>query len=228
MCVIVNDSVKSIGVEAFKGSGIYTNTSNWENGALYINNCLVAVDKKATSYTIKPGTRLIAGGVFKNCSTLTSITIPESVISIAEKAFEGCTALTTITIPESVMSIGNEAFEDCTSLTFVTIPSSVKSIECNAFRGCSFTSITIPNGVISIEDRVFEECYSLTSVTIPSSVKSIGYMAFCDCSYLTSVKYTGTKGQWNKIEKSGWADNSYIQVVRCTDGEIIMSKPKES
>ena len=268
--VTIPNSVTSIGEDAFEGTGIYTNAANWKNGALYINNCLIRVKEDFMGdYTIKAGTRLIAGGAFDGCESLTSITIPNSVISIGEFAFDGCTSLTSVTIPNSVISIGGRAFENCSSLISVTIPNSVTSIgedafegtgiytnaanwkngalyinNClirvkedfmgdytikagtrlianGAFDGCSsLTSVTIPNSVTSIGGDAFDGCTSLTSITIPNSVTSIGRDAFWNCSSLTSAKYTGTKEQWNKIEKSGWTENSKIQVVRCTDGEI--------
>ena len=118
-------------------------------------------------------------------------------------------------------SIGDGAFKDCSSLTSITIPNSVTSIESEAFSCCSsLRSVAIPKSVTSIGSAAFCWCTSLTSVTIPKSVTSIGWRAFEDCYSLTSVEYNGTKEQWDKIEKSGWADKSYIQVIRCTDGEI--------
>ena len=48
----------------------------------------------------------IKGGVFENCSNLTSVTIGNSVTSIDSHAFYGCSGLTSITIPDSVTSIG--------------------------------------------------------------------------------------------------------------------------
>ena len=87
--------------------------------------------------------------------------------------------------------------------------------ECSSLR-----SVAIPNSVTSIGDGAFQFCSSLRSVAIPNSVTSIGRSAFWKCFYLTSVEYNGTKEQWDKIEKSGWADKSYIQVIRCADGEI--------
>lgn len=75
------------------------------------------------------------GGVFQDCTGLTSITIPNSVTSIGGYAFFGCTGLTSIIIPNSVTSIGKYAFANCSGLTSVTIPNSVKSIEVSAFRG---------------------------------------------------------------------------------------------
>lgn len=61
----------------------------------------------------------------------------------------------------------------------------------------------------------------ITSVTIPKSVTSIGGYAFDGCSSLTSVQFTGTKEQWNKVKlHEYWAYGSEIQMVQCTDGEV--------
>jgi hypothetical protein len=155
--VTIPNSVKEIGGWAFEGTALYENPANWENGALYIDNCLIEVAKGvAGHFRIKENTRVIADWAFSDCSALTSVTIPNSVTSIEHNAFSGCT-----------------------SLTSVTIPNSVTSIEYNAFSGCSsLTSVTIPNSVTSIGDWAFGGCSALTSVTIPNSVTKIGYEAF--------------------------------------------------
>ena len=86
--ITIPSSVTSIGNEAFWNTGIYKNNSNWENGVLYISNCLVvARGSLSGAYTIKNGTRLIADDAFYGCSSLTSVTIPNSVTSIGNGAF---------------------------------------------------------------------------------------------------------------------------------------------
>ena len=143
---------------------------------------------KIKKVVIEEGVTNIGGGVFRECSNLTSITIPNSVTSIGKGAFSGCSGLTSVTIPNSVTSIGSSAFEGCTGLTSITIPNSVTSIEGSAFSGCSgLTSVTIPNSVTSIESYAFLNCSGLTSITIPNSVTSIGSFAFLACSGLTSI-----------------------------------------
>ena len=132
--VTIPNSVTSIGWEAFWRTALYNDPANWENGALYINNCLIKVDKGfAGHFRIKENTRVIADEAFKGCSALTSVTIPNSVTSIGWYVFSDCSSLTSITIPNSVTSIGYRAFDGCSSLTSVRIPKSVKEIGEEAF-----------------------------------------------------------------------------------------------
>ena len=187
--ITIPNSVTSIGWYAFNGTAFYNNPSNWDNGALYLGDCLIRLaDGYVGDYNIKESTRLIADCAFWDCSSLTSITIPNSVTSIGICAFLGCSSLTSITIPNSVTSIGDEAFKWCSSLTSITIPNSVTSIGESAFAGCSgLSSITIPESVTSIGGWAFYDCSSLTSITIPNSVTSIGGWAFYGCKSLKSV-----------------------------------------
>lgn len=67
----------------------------------------------------------------------------------------------------------------------------------------------------------FNGCTSLTSFTIPSSVTSIGWCAFNSCTGLTTIRYNGTKAEWDAIgkEDSIWNDNTGAYTLICTDGE---------
>ena len=210
--IALPDSLTRIESNAFYDTGIYNNESNWEDNALYISDCLVAVKKNDLNnqFCVKDGTRLIADEVFSGCTGLTSITIPDSVTSRGYQIFDGCnikeliiadgsktvtstmvvceSTLEKVTIPDSVTSIEDNAFSGCRGLTSITIPDSVTSIGSYAFSECSgLTSITIPDSVTSIGGAAFSECSDLTSITIPDSVTSIGGYAFYRCSRLTSI-----------------------------------------
>ncbi len=192
--ITIPNSVTRIEYRAFNGTGIYNDESNWENDVLYIDNCLIGAKiSKSGAYTIKENTRLIAGGTFKDCSSLTSVTIPNGVTSIGKYAFSGCSALTSITIPNSVTSIGSGAFSSCSALTSINIPEGVTNIELYTFENCSsLTSITIPNSVTSIGHGAFGYCSSLTSATMGNSVTSFGELVFQDCKSLISIVLPNT------------------------------------
>ena len=92
--ITIPNSVTSIGNRAFYGTGIDDNPSNWTNGTLYINDCLIRVGTNLVGdITIKQGTRIVADYAFDRCSSLTSITIPNSVTSIGSSAFNRCESL---------------------------------------------------------------------------------------------------------------------------------------
>ena len=212
--VTIPDSVTSIGSDAFYNTGLYNDSSNWENGVLYIGNYLIEAKTTISgAYTIKSGTKTIADETFYKCTGLTNITIPDSVTNIGRRAFLVCDNLTSVTIPDSVTSIGDYAFLDCTKLTSVTIPDSVTSIGSSAFYNTGLFNdssnwensvlyignylieakptisgdYVIKSGTKVIVDGAFNKCFGLTSTTIPDSVTSIGYSAFRSCRELISV-----------------------------------------
>ena len=199
--VSIPNSVISIRPFAFYGTGIYNNSYNWENGVLYIDNCLIEVNENIESYSIKEGTRIISDNAFYGCSNLTSVYIPSSVISIGEYSFYACSSLMSIEIPKSVTSIGTGAFYYCRGLYSIVIPESVIFIGDKAFKECSgLVSLAIGNNVTSIGVDAFRDCSDLVFITIGDSVISIGENAFY-----------GT-GMYNN--SSNW-DNGVLYINNC-------------
>lgn len=122
------------------------------------------------------------------------------VTAIGGHAFDRYTTLTGITIPEGVTKIGGFAFSKCTELVRVSIPSTVTSIGEFAFSGCE----------------------KLEEITIPASVTSVGNYLFGSCSALTSIRFGGTKAEWEALMKDAndWNLGCPVASVRCKNGVI--------
>ena len=157
--VVIPDSVKKIGVKAFK-------------------NCY-----NLESMEIPPSVKKIGEGAFARCESLSSVVIPSSVTEIVKETFYCCSSLSSVEIPSSVTKIGEGAFACCKSLSSVVIPPSVTKICKEAFNGCkSLSSVEIPSSVTEIGKEAFNGCKSLSSVEIPPSVTKIGKEAFKNCN----------------------------------------------
>ncbi len=92
------DSVRTIGENAFLDSLYYDTPTNWTNdGALYIDNHLIAVKSETTfangEYTVRAGTLTIAPYTFKDNKSLRRIVLPASLLRIGKGVFDGCTNL---------------------------------------------------------------------------------------------------------------------------------------
>ena len=88
--VTIPNSVTSIDEHAFYNTAYYNDESNWDNGVLYISDCLIDTNynfDSTTDYIIKDGTRIIANSAFSNCDNLISVTIPNSVKRLGDNAF---------------------------------------------------------------------------------------------------------------------------------------------
>lgn len=223
--VTIPDSVTNIGSYAFRGcTGL-------------------------TSITIPDSVTSIGEEAFSGCTGLTSVTIGNGVTYIGKRAFSWCSGLKSIVIPDSVRN-AKGAFGDCAleSITlslncvsrfaylFTEVhrtkrESIVEGASYQYYDGyygyyywyyipASLSKVIISDSVTTIPSSAFYNCSGVTSITIPASVTSIGYDAFYGCSGLTSINYSGTKAQWNAIEKGAdWKDNvpTSCKIV-CSDG----------
>ncbi len=194
--VTIPDSITAIGRAAFKNTGVYSNTANWKDGALYVGKHLIALNNVSGAYTVKEGTLCIAGNVFKGFSALTSVTLPSSVVSIGDFAFSGCEKLSGITIPDGVKYIGTCAFRDCDAVTEITVPDSVTRMGEQVFLNCdNLKTVIIGDGVSEILSYMFSGCAELTSVALGTGVNKIGRGIF-HSAFKIEYLYINSGEEW--------------------------------
>ncbi len=110
------ESVSQIGYGAFDNTAFFNNEDNWENGMLYLNGHLIAVDKDIEKAVLKSDTKSISNAVFAECKNLTDIEITDNINSIGIATFDGCERLAKAYIPDTVTFIGDNAFSRCPDL----------------------------------------------------------------------------------------------------------------
>ena len=103
------------------------------------------------------------------------------------------------------------------------VPLELYIIKDGVFKRCLFayTDFTIPDGVTEIGKYALTYNLLLESVVIPECVKKIDKSAFDLCRNLSSVHSTGTKAQWEAIEKDRFCfDDVPATTVECSDGIV--------
>lgn len=195
-----------------------------------------------TEMTIPAGVKNISTNIFSGCTQLHTVYYnstyanPDNKIlgipSIKKVVFGGeyisgsmCSYLENIeqiVILDSVAKINDWAFSHCSNLSSVTFEGKAIQLGAAAFAYCNgLTSFTLPEGVTDLGDNLFDSCKKLTTLTIPASVSKIGNWIIKGCDQLTDIHFSGTKAQWNAIEKSSdWNAYSGSYTIHCTDGDI--------
>ena len=200
--IALPDNITSVGYGVFADTAYYKDESNWENGVLYLGNCLIqARTTLSGEYSVKQDAKTIADWAFHNCESLTDITIPDSVINIGDEIFYNCNGMKSVTIGDGVTSIDNGMFLMCSSLESVTVGRGVANIEENAFRSCSsLASINVSDnnasyasqdGILYNKEKtqiIYVPGAIQGEVSIPDSVTEIKEAAFSGRSNITNIE----------------------------------------
>lgn len=190
----LHSKLQKIGKDAFLGTAYYDNPENWEEGVLYIEDCLIAVDRNkiGDTYEIRPGTRLIASGAFEHCKNLNKIVIPDTIEYVGEDAFantgfyndqnnwnhgvleldylllkvaEDYTGV--LEVKDGIRTIADGAAQACWEITEVITPESLVHIGLNAFSNCSnLEEINLGKNVETLGRGPFYRCLSLEDIVV--------------------------------------------------------------
>ncbi len=189
--ITIPDSVEKIDREAFKNSKLYTDTTNWENGVLYIDDCLIEVDPNFKgTLEVRPGTRLIAEDALTSCSGITDLVIPESLKHFNSQNFS------------------NNEYSQFKENNALYLGSCLIKV----YSSSDSTDFTVKDGTQLLAEQAFLSC-DVKSVTIPKSVTVINYLASSD---ITTINYNGTRYEWSQIKIYG--EDFYDITINCTDG----------
>ena len=195
----IPDTILNIGKNAFKNTVFFNDKNNWENGSLYISNCLIehrGVEK------IKAGTICIADSAFLY-TELSEAYLPDSTKSLSYRAFKNCKSIKKIYIPESVIYIGSDAFYGCTNLQGVYITNLEKWCNINFVDSYSnplclahnlylnntlLTELVIPKTISKVKSNLFSGGTCFQKVTFHNELKDIGNSAFKGCTGISDLK----------------------------------------
>lgn len=155
-----NDSVKAIGIGAFKGC------------------------TSLSSIVLPKQLKIINKSLFCGCLSLKELQIPDSVEIIELSAFENCNSIEEVVIPFGVKKLSSYAFYCCANLNKVTIQGnkngkSLLTIEGQAFAGCeNLKIVNFPKEVQRVYPNAFKHCEALSEIYINEKKNNYGFNEF--------------------------------------------------
>lgn len=189
----------------FKSSSPFINTP-WlinkrkENPLVIVNNMVIDGQECTRKVEVPDGVKIIAGGAFEGCTTITELTLPKSLRKIGDYAFYGCERLTNIILPDNVTEIGDFAFYSCRVLEDIVFPQNTVDIGLFAFGDAVqvyysttpwLEKLTEENPLVIVNDNLINAQRCSGDIIIPNTVKSVAAGAFID-SKVQSVSMPNT------------------------------------
>lgn len=126
-----------------------------------------------------------------------------------------------LVVEEGITEIGYGSFYGCDSITEVQFPSTLKTIHTYAFYGLTaLEELTLPEGVEMVGARAFQYCYNLRELSLPATLTAMGTNTF-DSGKLQTVRYAGSKAEWEQIYGTGMAfDKDHVVTLICAGDPI--------
>lgn len=162
--LILPDSLKAVGTEAFKGSDSFIKVV-WPRSIETIpDNCFIS-------------------------SRIKEIVIPSGVTTIGYMAFAK-SDITNITLPDTCKKIEPRAFYHCELLKNVNMPSGLQSIGDEAFRGAGIEEIIWPEMCPEVPFGCFNECKMLKKIKFSGVLKRLFRWTFIELPLLEEVDFS--------------------------------------
>ncbi|MDY6314416.1 MAG: leucine-rich repeat protein [Clostridia bacterium] len=216
-------SVEVIENGTFRDAAFLRDETKYENGVLYIDDCLIAVNPDIEECEIKSSARLIAEGAFLY-SNIKKVHIPSNVKAINGYAFYGCQMLSEVTADD---------IDSWCGINFGSKTSNPVSQSGKLKIGDKeVTEVSFPQNRTKINGYTFYGFENLSSVSIPKTVSEIGGYAFYGCENLSSVSIEDADA-WCEINFTNGTSNplSYSKKLRLngkeTDHIDLSSKVSE-
>ena len=217
----------------FYGSAYYEDKSNWENGVLYVDNYLLAINSdflNLSEYEVKEGTIAIAINAFlNNAKNLTKITLPEGLKLIGDKAFSSLYKLESVNIPSSVDTIGYNAFAS-TGIFNNSTNWSDNGLYIDGWlvnvQNTKISEFVVKEGTVGVSNGsdvsfIPSRARKITKLTLPASLRYIGKNSF---KQLTFIKEISLGGSLEFIKEGAFAVCSSLEKVNldeCTNLALI-------
>ncbi len=194
--------------DAFDSTVLYNSDSNWDNGALYVDNHLIRVTAVSSSdFVVKEGTITVADNIFYGYDeaaflvrdTIKTISFPASLMHIGEYNFSEMHYLTAINVAD-----GNQYYSSKEGVLFnksltclirypnylsaekYVVPETVTELAPGAFCQAQIYNVVLPYGLTKIGDSAFGRSW-INKVVIPTGVTKIEKNTFKDAYRLESI-----------------------------------------
>lgn len=158
--VTLNEGLKKIGIEAFKGTGIEK---------ISMPSTLEEIDGEYVEYEDPYG-------AFAKCKNLKEVKLNDGLKKIGGSAFAE-SAIESVEIPKSVKTIGQVAFAQCSRLQTVALNEGLEEIGIWAFVQTDIKTIVIPQSVVKIGEASFFECEQLGTIKCKADAQPNGWHA---------------------------------------------------
>lgn len=225
----LHSKIQKIGKEAFAGTAYYNDFRKWENGVLYIEDCLIKAnaDEIASTYEIRPGTRLIAKGAFEGCENLQEILLPETIEYVGEDAFAGTAFYNNSENWENdVLVLGDLLIKVSENYTGVLeVEEGIQTIADGAAKGCTnLKEVVVPESMVHIGENAFLDCTNLKKVTLGKNVETLGRGPFFQCDLLTEILVNEENIHFEVVDGILF-DEEFTAVVKCPQqlsGQVLL------